>query len=75
MGSLLRAAFGVTKLSHYYGKLILQVKAAPGAAKKFPKDYQAVTGDRQFSSTNSDWKRLGMRVEEMTVVLNQEQEQ
>jgi hypothetical protein len=75
MGSLLRAAFGVTKLSHYYGKLILQVKAAPGAAKKFPKDYQAVTGDRQFSSTNSDWKRLGMRVEEMTVVLKQEQEQ
>ncbi|MGA7937913.1 MAG: hypothetical protein WCA35_30470 [Kovacikia sp.] len=60
-----------TELSRYEGKLILQVKAAPQAAKKFPKDYQAVVGDRRFSSSNSHWQRLGLRVGVMTVVLNE----
>jgi len=60
-----------TKLSHYQGKLILQVKAASNAAAKFPNDYRAVTGDRRFSSKNPHWKRLGMRVGEITVVLNE----
>ncbi|UBF24606.1 hypothetical protein K9N68_23425 [Kovacikia minuta CCNUW1] len=59
-----------TKLSQYYGKLTLQVKADPNAAKKFPKDYRAVIGDRRFSSTNPHWKRLGMHIAEITVVLN-----
>ncbi len=48
-----------TKLSRYQGKLILQVNAAPNAAATFPKDYRAVTGDRQFSSktpTGNAWE-------------------
>jgi hypothetical protein len=62
-----------SRLSRYQGKLILRVDAAPDAYKKFPNDYQAVSGDSTFSSTNPRWKPLGVRVEQIIVVLNPSQ--
>jgi len=59
-----------TKLSRYHGKLMLQVEAAPNAADKFPNDYRVVSGDQELSSTNPHWKPLGIRVREISVVLN-----
>lgn len=59
-----------SRLSRYQGKLILRVDAAPEAYKKFPKQYQAVSGDSTFSSTNPNWKPLGIRVSEIIVILN-----
>ncbi|WP_414572721.1 hypothetical protein [Nostoc sp. CCY 9925] len=63
-----------TKLSRYQGKLILRVDAAPNAYEKFPNDYQAVSGDSTFSSSNSHWKPLGIKLSEIIVVLNPSQE-
>jgi hypothetical protein len=60
-----------TKLSNYKGKLNLQVAPAPDAAKKFPRQYQAVMGDGTFSSSNPNWQPLGIRVQQMTVYLNE----
>ncbi|AFY35995.1 hypothetical protein [Calothrix sp. PCC 7507] len=62
-----------SRLSRYHGKLILQVDAAPDAYKKFPKEYQAVSGDSTFSATNPNWKPLGMRVSQIIVTLNPSQ--
>ncbi len=59
-----------SKLSRYQGKLILRVDTAPNAYEKFPNDYQAVSGDSTFSSSNPHWKRLGIRLAEIIVVLN-----
>lgn len=59
-----------TKLSRYQGKLILRVQAAPNAANEFPNDYRFVRGNQELSSTNLHWKPLGIKVEEMIVVLN-----
>ncbi len=59
-----------TKLSNYYGKLILQVQAAPNASVQFPNDYMAVSGDKRLASTDPHWRSLGMKVGDMTVVLN-----
>ncbi len=59
-----------SKLSRYQGKLILRVDTAPNASEKFPNDYQAVSGDSTFSSTNPHWKPLGIRLAEIIVVLN-----
>ncbi len=59
-----------TKLSRYYGKMMIQVEAAQNAADKFPNDYRVVSGDQELSSTNPHWKPLGMRVGEISVVLN-----
>ncbi|XWK87220.1 MAG: hypothetical protein U7127_23955 [Phormidium sp.] len=59
-----------TKLSNYKGKLNLQVAPAPDAAKKFPRQYQAVLGDGTFSSSNPNWQPLGIRVERMIVDLD-----
>ncbi|MBW4509726.1 MAG: hypothetical protein KME64_24910 [Scytonematopsis contorta HA4267-MV1] len=58
-----------TKLAKYKGKLNLQVGAAPNAGNKFPKQYQAVSGDATFSSTDPNWKPLGMRLVQMNVSL------
>ncbi|MFB2876423.1 hypothetical protein [Floridanema aerugineum] len=60
-----------TKLSNYKGKLNLQVAPAPDAAKKFPRQYQAVMGDGTFTSSNPNWQPLGIRVQQMTVYLNE----
>ncbi|MEH1856311.1 MAG: hypothetical protein V7L11_32650 [Nostoc sp.] len=62
-----------SKLSRYQGKLILRVDAAPNASEKFPNDYQSVSGDSTFSSTNPHWKPLGIRLTEIIVVLNPSQ--
>ncbi|MBH8577815.1 hypothetical protein I8752_33610 [Nostocaceae cyanobacterium CENA369] len=59
-----------SRLSKYQGKLILRVDAAPNAAEKYPNDYQAVSGDGTFSSSNPHWKPLGVRLAEIIVVLN-----
>lgn len=59
-----------SKLSHYKGKIILQVNPAPNAGDRYPKDYQAVLGDGTFSSSDRHWKPLGMRVSRVTVILN-----
>jgi hypothetical protein len=59
-----------SKLSRYQGKLILRVDAAPNAYEKFPNDYQAVSGDSTFSSSNRHWKPLGITLTEIIVVLN-----
>ena len=58
-----------TKVAKYKGKLNLQVDAAPNAGNKFPKQYQAVSGDATFSSTDPNWKPLGMRLVQMNVSL------
>ncbi|MDZ8222766.1 hypothetical protein [Nostoc sp. ChiVER01] len=58
-----------SRLSSYQGKLILRVDTAPNAAQKYPNDYQAVSGDSTFSSSNPHWKPLGIRLEEIIVVL------
>ena len=59
-----------SKLSRYQGKLILRVDTAPDAFEKFPNDYQSVSGDSTFSSSNPHWKPLGIRLAEIIVVLN-----
>src|SRR6478672_3143560 len=59
-----------TRLSAYQGKLLLRVDAAPNAATQFPNDYQAVSGDRELAASNAHWRRLGIKVQEMIVVLN-----
>ncbi|MEH2083483.1 MAG: hypothetical protein V7K89_26945 [Nostoc sp.] len=59
-----------SKLSRYQGKLILRVDTAPNASEKFPNDYQSVSGDGTFSSSNPHWKPLGIRLAEIIVVLN-----
>lgn len=60
-----------TKLSDYKGKLILQVAPAPDAAKKYPRQYQAVMGDSTFTSSNPNWQPLGITVQQMIVYLNE----
>ncbi|MEH1796008.1 hypothetical protein [Nostoc sp.] len=59
-----------TKLARYQGKVILRVDAAPNAYEKFANDYQAVSGDSTFSSSDRHWKPLGIRLSEIIVVLN-----
>ncbi|MEH2192771.1 MAG: hypothetical protein V7K98_09030 [Nostoc sp.] len=59
-----------SKLARYQGKVILRVDAAPNAYEKFANDYQAVSGDSTFSSSNPHWKPLGIRLAEIIVVLN-----
>lgn len=59
-----------TRLSRYQGQLSLQLDPDPDAVTRFPKDYRAVSGDGQFSSTNPHWQPLGMHVGQITVILN-----
>lgn len=62
-----------SRLSRYQGKLILRVDTDPNAAQKYPNDYQAVSGDSTFSSSNPHWKPLGIRLAEIIVLLNPSQ--
>jgi hypothetical protein len=64
-----------TKLAKYNGKLILRVAAAPNAAEKHPRAYRSVSGDQTFSSKNPNWRPLGIRIREMIVPLNANQQQ
>ncbi|HEY9709557.1 MAG TPA: hypothetical protein V6D48_15235 [Oculatellaceae cyanobacterium] len=58
-----------TKLAQYQKTLILRLATAPNAPQRAPNDYQAVVGDRKFSSTNPRLKSLGVKVGEMIVRL------
>ena len=58
-----------TKLSRYQKTLVLRLATAPNAPQRAPNDYQAVMGDRKFSSTNPRLKSLGVKVGEMIVRL------
>lgn len=58
-----------TKLSQYQKTLILRLRTAQNATKKSPKDYQAVLGERKFSSNNPHLSALGITVGEMIVLL------
>lgn len=62
-----------SRLSRYQDKLILRVDAADDAYEKYPKDYEAVSGDRILSANNPHWKNLGIRLAEIIVVLNPEE--
>ncbi|AUT03401.1 hypothetical protein CLI64_24960 [Nostoc sp. CENA543] len=59
-----------SKLSRYEGKLIIRVSADTKASERYPQDYQAVSGDRTFASTNRRWQKLGMKVSQIIVILN-----
>ncbi len=56
-----------TKLSEYQGKLSLRLSADENALQKNQQQYQAVTGNRELSSTNPNWEPLDMKVAQMTV--------
>ena len=56
-----------TKLSQYKGKLSLTVDADENTFGKFPKEFAAVSGDREFSSTNPNFEPLNIRVNQVTV--------
>jgi len=58
-----------TKLANYKDVLILRLRTAPNAAVRSPNDYQAVTGDSLFSSTNPHLSPLKPEVGEMIVRL------
>jgi hypothetical protein len=59
-----------SKLEHYDGKLLLQLAPAEGAAQRSPREYRAVTGDELFSSTNPNFRSLGVSVDQMSVYLS-----
>ncbi len=56
-----------TKLSEYQGKLSLRLDADQKAPGKYSKQYGAVSGDRQLSSTNPNLEPLDVRVSQITV--------
>ncbi len=58
-----------TKLAQYQKTLVLRLTTAPNAPERARNDYQAVMGDRKFSSTNPRLKSLGVKVGEMIVRL------
>jgi len=57
-----------TPLKPYYGKIIVQMAPVQDAAKKFPKAYKAVEGERLIASTDPNWKALGMTVKYLVIV-------
>jgi hypothetical protein len=57
-----------TTLKQYYGKIIVQMAPVKDAAKKFPKEYKAVEGERLIASTDPNWKALGMTVKYLVIV-------
>lgn len=62
-----------TKLAQYQKTLVLRLATAPNASERSRSDYQAVMGDRKFSSTNPRLKSLGVKVGEMIVRLSPNQ--
>lgn len=56
-----------TKLSQYKGKMSLRVDADENTFGKFPKEFGAVSGDRELSSTNPNFQPLNIRVYQVTV--------
>jgi hypothetical protein len=57
-----------TKLSKYKGKLSLTLNPSDdNAYGKYPKQYEAVSGDRELSSSNPNLEPLDVRIYSMTV--------
>jgi hypothetical protein len=54
-----------TTLEPYFGKLIIQMAPAPGTVQQFPKQYQAVSGERLIPVSDPNWQPLGMRVKHL----------
>jgi hypothetical protein len=54
----------------FFGKMVLQLEAAPDAAKKFPKEYKSLVGELVRDSTDPNWKPLGMRVKYVIVLFD-----
>lgn len=59
-----------TELRQYYGTLILRVAATDESRERSPNDYEAVTGDELFPSTNPHFQALDLKVDEMAVYLS-----
>jgi hypothetical protein len=53
-----------TKLEQYFGKMIIQLAPKPGAEKKFPQQFQAVSGKDEplIASNDPNWAPLEMTV-------------
>jgi hypothetical protein len=53
-----------TKLEQYFGKMIIQLAPKPGTEKKFPQQFQAVSGKDEplISSSDPNWTPLEMTV-------------
>jgi len=58
-----------TRLSKYYGTLILRVAPTEASMERSPNDYDAVIGDELFPSTSPHFRALDINVEEMAVYL------
>ena len=59
-----------TNLSKYKDKLSLRLDVEYNTTKKYPKQYQAVSGDSRLSSTNPNFKPLDVRVSKMVVTFD-----
>ncbi|MEM6753670.1 MAG: hypothetical protein AAF630_11930 [Cyanobacteria bacterium P01_C01_bin.38] len=59
-----------TNLSKYKNKLGLRLSPDENAFTKNQKQFQAVSGDRRFFSTNSNFKPLDVRLSEMVVTFD-----
>ncbi|BAY83142.1 hypothetical protein NIES267_26290 [Calothrix parasitica NIES-267] len=59
-----------TNLSKYKDKLGLRLNVEYSTIQKFPKPYQAVSGDSRFSSNNPNFKPLDVRVSNMIVTFD-----
>lgn len=63
-----------TRLSKYYGTLILRVAPTEASRERSPSDYDAVIGDELFASTSPHFRALDINVEEMAVYLEKQEE-
>ncbi|MDX2214141.1 MAG: hypothetical protein SFY66_12705 [Oculatellaceae cyanobacterium bins.114] len=61
-----------TQLAAYDGLLVLRLQPADDASEKSPSNYQAVVGDKLFSSTDPNFQSLDITVNEMAVSLDPE---
>jgi CBS domain-containing protein len=60
-----------SNLAKYDGLLILRLQPAENASEQAASDYEAVTGDRLFESTDPHFDNLGLKVNDMAVYLGQ----
>lgn len=61
-----------SQLSQYDGLLVLRVETAEDAYEKAPTNYEAVSGDNLFPSSDPNFQNLGIKVGEMAVSLSPE---
>jgi hypothetical protein len=62
-----------TRLSKYYGTLILRVAPTAASMERSPNDYDAVIGDELFPSSSPHFRALDITVEEMAVYLQKQE--